>query len=369
MPKPIYVISSFLKKGLRWKIENHLGYKICTKQDCRKLSDLIKNKGLPTISESTLYRLFLLSDNSNSPFIHTLDILSKFIGFVDWLSLEEHLVEIAKFRMTYGKFYDGNSEIKSLLTICIHKDELRPLFDFLEQFPTEIDATQKHLLGDEMFSSLCSNPNKNVNFFKNFSKIPIVREGLFELLADPTFTIPQYEIGIKYYLENISPRNSNRELQDFIFGNCLLFRHYFVSNNSSALKKVGDSLYIHFDFELKTLEQIHLFPAIRYLSYKLIFFHVQGLTNKIEPYLEWLTEYAINSVKDKIIEEQKIIIHTLCDALQFDKYLQERVLTQLKSSLPEVFKFLPDYVDMINVNDAIKFLDTNAATVWRGFRL
>jgi hypothetical protein len=368
MPKPKYSITSFLKKGLLWKIENFIGYRILTKLDCKKLSAVIEEKGLPSISESTLYRLFLWGENTNSPYIHTLDTLAKFIEFENWFVLEEHLLEIAKFQMTYGKYHSDKTQIKSLLNICIHKDELRPLYDYLEQFPTDIELLQKHILGDELFFSLKSNPNKNQNFFKNFSKIPIVREGLFEYLADPTFSIPQYEIGINHYLENILPHNSTSELQDFIFGNCLLLRYYFTKNDFDSFKKIGHELYVKYDFPLTELNKIHLFPTVRYLSYKMMFIFKENLKEKIETYLEWLIDFAVEKVRKNDIQEQRIVIHTISDALQFDLSLQEKTFLQLKILLPEPFIFFPDYINKINTTEALKFLDANAATVWDGKR-
>jgi len=71
MPKPKYILSDYLKKGLYRQITDTVNFPIYTKADCRRISELIHTKTAP-VSESTLYRLFLSNNQNNVPYVHTL---------------------------------------------------------------------------------------------------------------------------------------------------------------------------------------------------------------------------------------------------------------------------------------------------------
>ena len=202
--------------------------------------------------------------------MHTLDILAQFLGFKDWFSLEKYFNEIKEFKHLYGVFPD-KQQYDSLLSLNIHHGDLKPLYKFLEQFPTDISTDKKFIIGEDIYSSLKSNPNNNLEFYKQFHNLPIVREGFFEYLADPNFSIPDYEVGLGYYLRNVKPHESLRSLQDFIFANSLLLRYYFFKGNKEGVLKIGKELYSNLLLSEDDLKEIYVFPKMRYFAYRLLY--------------------------------------------------------------------------------------------------
>lgn len=152
MPKPIHKISDYNLSHLKSKLEEKLTFRIITKLDCKKASESIQLENDKSISESTIYRLFLLEGNKNTPYQHTLDILAQFIGQKDWFSFENYLIEITDFQNLYGVF-PGQQQYKSLLSFNIHHGGLKPLYHFLEQFPTDISFDKKGILGKDIYKS------------------------------------------------------------------------------------------------------------------------------------------------------------------------------------------------------------------------
>ncbi len=367
MPRPKYILSDYLKNGLYWKLTRTVNFPIYSKADCRKISELISLRNLTPISESTLYRLFLTNTRNNYPYIHTLDTLAVFCDFNNWHHLEHHLNELQNFEWSFGNLDKGKLNTKSLLKICIHRNELKSLYDFSEQFDESLEIEKKYLLGAEYFKSLKSNPNKNINFFKNLSKLPIVRESLFELLADPSFTIKDYELGIKYYLLGIKPEHSIRALQDFIFGNSLLFRYYYLNNKISELKKLGKSLYEEFNFSTKELNRINVFPRTRYLAYKLFYLYTSNSTLKLEKHIEWLLAYAEKSKQGLSINEQRILFYVLADAFCSCPFISNEKQESLKNIFVDVYKLMPANLVSLPLKKALPYLDQNAKNIWRIF--
>lgn len=363
MPKPKFRISQAVLNALKMKLEDALSYRIQTKPDCKKTSTVIQERTKKAISESTIYRLFLWGNNSNSPNLQTLEILTEYIGYPSWFALEEHLHELCKFRIKSGVFADSfDREPYSVLFHCIQMKSFDALRSFFNQFPSDVSFEKKLILGEEIYAGLYRNPESTTDFYKEFHAVPIVRESFFEYFADPQFKLQHYEEGLNLYLQNIHPDESLQCLQDYIFANCLLLRHYFFTKNVSTLEALGDRLYVQLRVNQDSLDQIHVYPHIRYRCYYLFYryFHV-GFD---EIYWQWLVQYAIQLAHKHIDWERKIIIHTVLDALQFDEVHQNLTYEQFSEEFTELFGLIPPHLNQRPVQQRIRFFDTNAAQLF-----
>lgn len=359
MPKPKYKISEYLLSSLKSKLEEKLSFRIFSKLDCKKISELIEEKSEETISESTLYRLFIWGENKNSPYIHTLDVLAQFIDYKDWFSLEKNLNHMGEFQSLYSGIFNSQ-EYKSLLNFNIHNNSLKPLYNFLDQFTSDLAFDKKVILGKDIYNSLRTNPNDNIEFFKQFHSLPIIRQGFFEILADPEFSILNYEVGLKFYLKNLKPHESSKALQDYIFAQTILLRHYFLKGEKEQVITIGKSLYLELAATKEDLFDVYIFPKMRYFCYRLFFNEVDSEFNS--DYFDWLMDYIHKelAISDNI--ESRIIIHTICDTLQIYPTLQGKIFDLLHLRYPLVFSKLPSYIFKLPVNKRLRFLDQNAST-------
>jgi len=361
MPKPKHRLTPTLIRGLKWHVEVKVGFQILTKLDCRKISTRILTEFGITVSESTLYRLFVWNKNDNLPYQHTLEILANYAGFASWFEMTDEIYALDKFQFMYGKL-PGVQEHKSLLRHTIQCDTLAPLYDFLEQFPGELDQNRQLLIGQELFSSLKSNPNDNFNFFKNFSNLPIVRSSFYEYLADPDFTIPNYEQGLIFYLKDLKPTSSSKDLQDYVFANALLLRFYFFGGNKEKAIEIGKCLYEDLILTQDDLDSLYIFPAIRYLSYRI--FYNELTTGFDNDYFEWLKEYAIKSSQHSTLIEQRIVIHTVLDTLFVNPTLQQFVFIEFSEIFATLFNSFPDYFVSLSLQQQLNYLNPNASTFY-----
>ena len=271
MPKPRYRVSRELLSNLKLQLENALGYPLIGKPDCRAAAIKISNNTGNPISESTLYRLFLWDKNENLPYLQTLHTIANFIGYCTWMELEKHLIELYNFKSTTGVFSEEfDKKPHSLLYKCIKTKSFEALHLFFNQFTSEISREQKMILGEEIYASLYRNPDSTMEFYHEFYANPIVRECFFEFFADPQFKLKNYEEALHLYLTNVNPIHSIQNLQDFIFANCLLLRHYFFTNNLEKVIEIGTRLYTELNPNDVQLNQIHLYPRTRFYSYRIL---------------------------------------------------------------------------------------------------
>lgn len=363
MPKPKYRITLAILHVLKMKLEDALTFRILSKQDCKKAAIEIQKRTKKTISESTIYRLFLWDKNSNSPYLQTLEILTEYIGYPSWVELETHLDELIRFRIKSGVFANSfDEEPFSILYHCIKLENFQALHQFFSQFSKEMAFEKKVILGEEIYASLYRNPDSTMNFYKEFHAVPIVREAFFEYFADPQFKLEHYAEGLKLYLKNIEPSESVQSLQDYIFANCLLIRHYFFSKNFDALKELGQRLYCELILPTEAFEEIHIYPKIRFRSYYLLYrFNEVGFD---EVYWKWLVDYSIEKSKLYDTWEKKIIVHTVLDALQFDEKHLNLTFEIFKNELSEIFSVLPSHIMDRSAHHGLRFLDTNAVQLF-----
>lgn len=360
MPKPNFVISNYQKNELFKQLCIKIGFPIRTKNDCRKLSELIDQAGLASISESTIYRLFLLKSNSNQPYLHTLNNLAKFCGYTDWHDFEQVQQETENFLFGFGKFSASNPQFKSLISICIHDNQLKPLVKYTEQFETEDTVKYKQKFAEEIFQAVLTNKN-NHNFFKEFSHFPVVREHFFELLADPTFAIPGYEEGIQFYLKNLNHEASVKDLQDVVFGNCLLFRYYFITQQTEKAKSSGDFLFKQMNLTAAQLNSIHVFPKARYQACKLMYLDMQGQIVQCQVFFEELIAEMNISSSNLSIEEQRILFYSIGEALVLNSILDQRQQEQLKGIFKHLFDFLPQRLSNQPLGKIVPYFNKNSS--------
>ena len=359
MPKPKYKISSFLLFNLKFQLETKLSYQIITKFDCKKLSQLIFEETNKTVSESTIYRIFLLEGYGHAPYIHTLDIFAEFLGYSEWFELEKILNELTNFQFLSGLFPDER-KYKSLITFSIHSGQLKPVYNFLEQFNPDLSFEKKLLLGRQLFFTLKTNPSSNLQFFKSFNSLPLVREGFYEYLADPDFTIPEYEKGLVHYLSSVKPHESKKSMQDFIFANSLLLRYYFLKKNRSKVLELGKLIYEEILLTDNELTELHIFPKIRYWAYRLFYdFIVNGFN---QTYWEWLENISTSQMILALHYEKRMILHTLLDVLQINPVLQEQKMNEFYDRFTTVFEHFPNNYTKLSISDRLNYLNPNAST-------
>ena len=95
MPKSIHVSEEerlFLLKS----IEDNFKLKINSANDCALLSEIIFKETSILMSYNTLRRFFKIIPNSNLPSLYTVNVLSKLIGFKDFLTLRTYRINLTR---------------------------------------------------------------------------------------------------------------------------------------------------------------------------------------------------------------------------------------------------------------------------------
>ncbi|MEN9400557.1 MAG: hypothetical protein RL632_1660 [Bacteroidota bacterium] len=360
MPKPNYVLSDYLKKELYKLVCIRLGFPIRSKLDCRKLSEQITTEGHSSISESSLYRLFLHHGSSNRPYLHTLDILARFCGFNGWNDFEEQQNKLDSFVRGYGLFPQNRTSLKSLISVCIHTDEIKPLIHYTEQFNDITDVDLKVKFAEEIFQSTLTNSDNRL-FFRQFCRFPVIREYYFEFLADPSFSIPNYEEGIHCYLSGLRKDERLRDLQDYVFGNCLLFRHYFISGQLNKAGSIGKELYERMNLNENQLTEIGVFPTARYFSCKIIYFELKKDKKRMTELIEELFDYLERKMVGQTREEQRIFFFSLGECFILSTLIDLQIHDRLKVMFSHLFDVMPSKLYDQKLDKIIPYFNQNGS--------
>ena len=336
MGKPLAHFSPECIEGLKQKVLLWVTFPVRSRSDCAILSKKIQDSGAGYVSESTLYRMFLSDNGEHAFYSNTFDILSKFVGHSDMNDFERSFFQQKKAELVQGIVRIDGKQVDSLIKICIHMRAHKPLHAFAEQLDL-INTVQKMTLGYEIYRALASNPNNNLDFFKHFARLPVIRESFFENCIDPEFKLSGYEEGIKYYLSSVNPDKDLSSLQEFMFGHCMLFRHYFLSGHKKSAQYYGKQLYDSIKPGGKALSGMYIYPRMRFLCYKVWWYELNNNVRAKEKHIHFLLEYAGHNMQYWNETEQRIAFS--CMAEVFIACVNDNKLHHL---LKTVFKVLLD---------------------------
>jgi len=362
MPKLQNNTKAFLIDELQIKLNDKFGYHINTKPDCVKLSQIILTNLSEYVSESTLYRLFIL-EKSPKISVAILNILARLIGYADWAAFEQSVCTKEHTKLILGVSAASISKPKSLIYHNIVLGCYEPLQALFEEaIAFENDLRFEIVL--DVFDSLLQIENTQP-FFKYFANNQLIRNYFFEIGFDPLFRIKHYDEGIKLYAECVVPERGITEMQDNVFALTVLFRHYYLIKNYTNALELGKQLFLQFNYSTNDLEAIYTFPQIRYLSYKIWYLILIGSeTLAIDDYISWLLDYCKSKYTIFAFEKRRILFSCVAEALivanKADKYH-----LQLKEIFLEEYKLFPDLLYYKSLKYSLPYFNQNGLLRYR----
>jgi hypothetical protein len=283
MPKPLHVVRPRAIGLMKDHISQKASVPLNSKADCMRLSRIIEVYTKNSISASTLYRIFL-HPRPTTPYLHTLDVLAEFCGFENWLEFEKRITQTKALDLLYYEVTAQQRNIDSLIRLCIHQNQLGPFLAYAAQFPFPVDPDMGYRIGFDIYQALWDNPNKNKVFFKLSHQLPLVRRCFFTMMVDQDFELKDYETGVKQFVSTAKNGKSSESMQEYILGNCLLFRHYFLNDRHEEALEIGKRLYRKNDVNFAKADVMSLETSGRYLAYRFWYYLLQGQTVALKRY-------------------------------------------------------------------------------------
>lgn len=342
-------------ESLKHKVSEKIGYQISNKPDCIKLSEIISKNEIGYISDTTLYRLFFYA-NKHKPYKHTLDILCKYAGYNN---SQDFLDNINTKREILNKNAVNTiqNHHKNLIFYCIQNETYKPLMDFfnsLEDTPVYIKENTCLNLYDSLILS-----DKQVPFFNKFVENKFIREYLLEKGYDPKFRINNYEIAYIKYIEKINLNSGIEHMQEFIFGNTVLFRYYYLNNEYLKAMKVGKNIYQEIASIDLHQNDLHIFPFIRYKAYKLWYLTLSKTNQNIQiEYVLYLLNLCKKIKSSLSFYDTSILYHTIAEAFLHSS-IPEKYHWELKKIFSTAFDKFPDIIYSKHLKYSLNYFEPN----------
>ncbi len=326
-------------------IYNKTGIYITTKNDCKIISQLLVDEKIGYLSVSTLYRFFLHNKSQNKPYKNTFTILAKFCGYPDW----EYFLKYYDSNFLFNDSNFLNHSIETVIKGFVINKKFSPLIDIYDTLENESYKT-KEFYGVKTFINF-QDTNYFPEFIKSNGKHPFVRNVLLESLYDPNHRLKGYTEAIHLYLKQTS-KDSKYYFQDNIFGLSVLFRHYLLQKDNQALK-IGKKLFEK-EFSITGSEEIHIFPKVRYIAYRIWYNEINEHNNLIKnDYINYVKEWLVNELsKTNSLIELNIIYNTLIEVTSH---------LNLKAFEKDMINIFTEKLKMMNLNpfDLKKMLNPN----------
>lgn len=355
-----HTLSSFGILELKSQIEVKLCFRITSKPDCKKLSEVLLLAGFGSVSETTLYRLFV-NYSGIVPYQSTLNILVAYIGFSSWEDFSEAINNKSQNNLKII-----NKQVISengLLYQCIALEADKPLRAYFESLS---DKSYEHqfLAGLDVFDSLRQVKNQK-RFFTTFSKNDFVKQYVLEYLFDPAFRIKDSDYAYSLYAKKLKPSFTIHDLQDFVFSQSVLFRYYYLQGALDKAIAVGQKIYVSNPIENNEIEALFIFPKIRYKAYKLWFLELTGNDKaSIEDYVIELLDYAKNSYSSLDTIFKRAVFHNIAEV-----FCHSTVTLKYHLLLKEIFKneyaLLPEKIFEKSIKNALPYFEANGLLHFR----
>jgi hypothetical protein len=351
----------FALDKLKFALLEKIGYKISTKPDCAKLADIISESGYGRISESTLYRLFFQFEK-HKPYKSTLDILCQFMGYKDSIEFIEKLAE-SRQQLHFSGINTLPNKSNGLLFYCIENTAKSPLIDFFDE-TNELDHSFKTDVSVAVFDGLLKTSQHDW-FFKEFAQEKYIREYFLERGHDTQFRIKNYDQAYLTYLESVHKDKDITHFQDYLFGNCVLFRYYFISQKTTKAQEQAKVLY-----EEKLNVEAHqndlfIFPFIRFTAYKLWYLELTNLKPiELEGYALYLIDLCQRFKGQFEMMEQKILFHTVAETFVHSS-IPESFHWELKKVFKDAFQCLPEVIYTKHLKYSLPYFNMNGLLHFR----
>jgi hypothetical protein len=351
-------INLYTLSELKRQIAVKLRFPIIGKPDCFKLSEVLLNEGYGSVSVSTLYRLFI-NYKGTIPYRHTLDILANYTGYLCWADFIDNL-EIKKNNYSLIQPREVSS---SLIFHCMASEAYNPLTSFFESIEVS-EYKYKIKVALEVYDSLLSIEKPEL-FFLQFNKNKFVKQYVLEDAFDPAFRVKNYAYAFKLYEKDLDIDNSLMDIQDYVFSQSVLFRHYFLSGNSNYAFSIGTKIYKQTPVISSNLDAIFIFPNIRFRAYKIWFYQLIGASkNTIEDYVLELLDYCKNRYNELTSVEKKIILHSLAEVFCYSN-IDTKYHLILKTIFKQEFLAIPIFLFEKPLQKSLPYFEANGLLHYR----
>lgn len=238
------------------QIKKNWGKDIVSIRDCEGLSESILLKTKNRISPSTLFRWYVLNDQSNKPYQNTLNTLYTYLNSPE--KGENSLIKIEK-----SIFPDLQG--LEFISLSLQQNEFKGLLAYLKKMPNElIDLDQSIRFAGRIGSEIRNSAPLQKGLIPELIKTEQGRLHIIELFCDEDFLEGYFKETLEKYISIFPNKNQNKILEDFLFASHLLSFSYLLQQEFNNFKRIQK------DFEKITLqiiinyENLHPMPRLRY---------------------------------------------------------------------------------------------------------
>ncbi len=358
MSDSLHPLNELTLSELKSEIALKLRFSINGKPACSKLSEILLKEGYGYLSVATLYRIFVNFEGI-TPYQNTLNILVNFIGYDCWPDFVNK-IEVKNHNYSINEQKDVTS---TLIFHCIESGATTALHSFFESI-NDMNHEFKAKVALDTYDCLLKTKKPEV-FFHKFIENKFVKEYVLEIMFDPVFRIKNYDYAYKLYRNEIKNANSFAVIQDYVFSQSVLFRHYFLNGNLQEAFIIGKKIYSANLINSNDLDSIFIFPNIRFRAYKIWYLQLSGHSkNSIQDYVLELLDYCENIYKSLGNEERKIIFHCVAEVFCNSKVDIKNHLI-LKMIFKDEFLTIPNFVFEKSLKKALPYFEVNGLLYYR----
>lgn len=330
--------SKFLKE-LKRRVIAVCGFEIVAKKDCKALSDVIRMRTGESLSEATIYRLFLHGSNTHTFYLSTMNILCRFVGFASWNEYRQQVSSNEDATGLPGVSAFPDSET-SLLDHVIRRGAWEIASDYFDALKAKAQEDVYHVIGWTIYNALLNHPERELEFYKRFAHHPFVRTSFFEFAYDPDHLLPHYNDGFDLYLKGTAQMEKNRRFRDHLFAHSLLIRQSFIKGEQAKVIWRFEK-YLFPEMEERAFANItQVIPLARLCEAKWIYLYCMEDHEHLKSFQKWWFDWVEENWNKWTLAEQKAVLYCAVEVAQMtddEGFFFKKVLRVNKQFIATLF--------------------------------
>lgn len=309
------------------QIETAVNRSITGFPDTVWLSDIFNAKKL-NVSASTFARLYGLTVSNSKPYLSTLDNLAKFLEYDNW---ENYVDDQSNHHFSSNFFLTEEAEgfSQGILEMALSLKRYDMVQMLLEKYPF-YDNNPIHFSTANLIGKYVKKNNYDKELLKVLSKSKAGQSLFYECFVDEDNENDYFSKALyKYYL----PQVTDKDYIYFVHSYLLAQKGYSGKIKKSMLKKYQELL------EPIDVDELHYHLISRYFECNIIIDGIENkLQNKVEDYLNIISNYALSIVKNEWLLARSIraLLHfgykkELLNHLKFNEMVNATIMKKNKN--------------------------------------
>jgi hypothetical protein len=323
---------SFYLDQLKSKLEEKIGFQVLQFEDCRVLSNLLRNEKI-NVSAHTLARFYGVLKEAHRPYTSTLNLLADFLGFGNYANFCSQIKRSHSNALANNRGISGGDFSYSALELAIQMNDWKNVQHILENFEYTF-REDKNFMTAFLGNSVRQHPHKT-KFLKTLFEIENGRLLYFESFVDEDDPGGYYSDALTTFYAQ-----KNEGLQKNLFHSCFINTKKIYLNQNVHKKDI--ELVVNTPLEMN---EFHFHQISRMMELRIL---MDARNNRIIQKMDKHVDFILDSLSGYTKYEKCWVIARAIKAFTFSNVLDKALeINDFRQAIFDTYQEMKGLIDSV----------------------